>query len=66
MEKKFNISVLTPSKTWESIRNKLLSNNFYATKKMNKIYLFKDLHCHLINENIEFVDSNKVNRFNYN
>lgn len=33
---------------------------------MNKIYLFKDLHCHLINENIEFVDSNKVNRFNYN
>jgi len=66
MEKKSNISASTPSKTWESIRNKLLSNNFSGTKKMNIIYSNKDLQYHLINENIESVDSNKVNRVNYN
>lgn len=66
MEKKSNISVSTPSKTWESIRNKLLSNNFSTTKKMNEIYSNKDLKYHLINENIESVDSNNVNRVNYN
>lgn len=66
MEKKSNISVSTPSKTWESIRNKLLSNNFSTTKKMNEICLNKDLQYHLINEKIESVDSNKVNRVNYN
>lgn len=66
MEKKSNISASTPSKTWESIRNKLLSNNFSTTKKMNEIYSNKDLKYHLINENIESVDSNNVNRVNYN
>lgn len=64
MEKIKNISVSTPAKTWEHIRNKLLSNNFSTSNNVNRVFIINNLNSHLINENMKSFDDNIVDHCN--
>ncbi|MFA6012364.1 MAG: hypothetical protein WC799_20410 [Desulfobacteraceae bacterium] len=67
MMKNLNISVTTPSKAWESIRNKLLKNNFIASERQNSINFMNDLHSSpVLNEKMNLVDNYELNRVDYN
>lgn len=67
MMKNLNISGSTPSKTWESIRKKLLKNNFIASERLNSINFMNELHSSpVLNENMNLVDNYELNRVDYN
>jgi hypothetical protein len=67
MMKNLNITVATTSKTWESIRNKLLNNNFIASESLNSITFMNDLYSSpVLKENMKLADNNKLNRVDYN